>query len=80
LKAYVYKVQIHEEEDGRWSVLVPALPGCTSWGYSKDEALRNIQEAVQCHIEAMLEDGDIIPVEEFGESNIIPSAAAVANI
>ncbi|OQA13608.1 MAG: hypothetical protein BWY64_03568 [bacterium ADurb.Bin363] len=42
--------------------------------------MRNIQEAVQCHIEAMLEDGDPIPVEKIGEINVIPSPAVVANV
>lgn len=80
MNAYIYKVTLQEEEDGRWSVWIPSLPVCTSWGYSREEALKNIQEAAQCHIEAMLEDGDPVPVENIGGINIIPSAAVVANI
>ena len=70
MDSYIFKIELQEEEDKRWSVWVPTLLGCTSWGYSKDEALRNIQEAVQCHIEAMLENGEPIPSENADEVDI----------
>ncbi|MCL5036211.1 MAG: type II toxin-antitoxin system HicB family antitoxin [Chloroflexi bacterium] len=80
MKAYIFKVEMRQEEDNRWSVWVPSLPGCSSWGYSSDEALKNIQEAVQCHLEAMIEEGEKIPEEKSGEIQIILSPVAVANI
>jgi predicted RNase H-like HicB family nuclease len=41
------KIIIHREEDGRYSVAVPALPGCYSCGDSVEEARANIREAAE---------------------------------
>lgn len=51
MKTLVLKVALKEENDGRWSASVSALPGCSSWGYSKDEALDNIRDAADIYIE-----------------------------
>jgi hypothetical protein len=40
LKTYILPVEIEEEDDGRWSAEVTALPGCAVWAYSKEEALK----------------------------------------
>ena len=80
MKSYIFRVETQKEDDGRWSVLVPFLPGCSSWGYSEDEALRNIQVAVQCHLEAIIEDGGSIPEDKLGEVQVFSSPVAVANI
>ena len=49
-----YTVILHRDEDyaGYW-VEVPALPGCVSQGKSKEEALKNIKEAIELHVECM---------------------------
>lgn len=40
-----------EEDDGGYSVSVPALPGCFSQGDSFEDAVKNIQEAIQLYLE-----------------------------
>ncbi len=40
-----------QEKDGRFSVTVPALPGCFSEGDTLDEAKKNIQEAMELYME-----------------------------
>ena len=42
---------------------VPTLPGCISYGKTLPEAEANICEAIECHVESMLDDGLPIPVE-----------------
>lgn len=37
------------------------LPGCMSHGYSRDEALANLDEAKRLHIESLLELGLVVP-------------------
>ncbi|MBI2866300.1 MAG: type II toxin-antitoxin system HicB family antitoxin [Chloroflexi bacterium] len=60
-----YTVILHwDKEYGGYWVEVPALPGCVSQGKTKEEALANIREAIELHIECMREDGEDIPVEE----------------
>ena len=44
-----------------YSAYVPDLPGCVSTGKSVKEVRKNIQEAIELHIEGMREDGQPIP-------------------
>ncbi len=60
---YTVILRWDDEYSGYW-VEVPALPGCVSQGKSKDEALANIKEAMQLHLECLKEDGELIPTEE----------------
>ena len=62
MKSYVFRVIIEPDEDV-WHVKVPELEskGAATWGATKEEALRNIQEVARVVIEEMLEDGDPIP-------------------
>lgn len=46
------RIVIHREEDGRYSVAVPALPGCYSCGDTLDEARTNIREAAEGWLDA----------------------------
>lgn len=60
-----YTVVLHlDREMGGYWVEAPALPGCVSQGETKEEALDNIKEAIELHVEAMQEDGEEIPQEE----------------
>jgi predicted RNase H-like HicB family nuclease len=61
MKTFVLKVALKEENDGRWSASIPALPGCSSWGYSKQEALDNIRDAAEIYMEDMIDAGEELP-------------------
>lgn len=43
------------------SAYVPDLPGCITTGQTAEEIERNIREAIELHLEGMLEDGDPWP-------------------
>jgi predicted RNase H-like HicB family nuclease len=62
MKTYQFTVVI-EPDDGAFHAFVPALPGCHTFGMTIDEARANITEAMELHIESMLEDGEAVPVE-----------------
>lgn len=47
----VFLVVFTQEEDGGFSVSVPALPGCFSQGNSFEEAKKNIEEAIELYLE-----------------------------
>ena len=47
-----------EEDDGGYSVNIPALPGCLSQGSTFEEALENITEAVELYLEEKDKDQD----------------------
>lgn len=57
-----YPVVIHKDADSDFGVTVPDIPGCFSAGTSIDEAISMAQEAIECHLEGMLIDGEPIPV------------------
>ncbi|MBU0703085.1 MAG: type II toxin-antitoxin system HicB family antitoxin [Chloroflexi bacterium] len=41
-----------EQEEGGYTVICPALPGCVSEGETREEALKNIREAITGYLEA----------------------------
>ena len=45
-----YPVVIHKDKKSAFGVTIPDLPGCFSAGATLDEALRNVQEAVEVHL------------------------------
>jgi predicted RNase H-like HicB family nuclease len=56
-----YPVVIHKDKDSDYGVTVPDLPGCFSAGESMEDALENAAEAILCHAEGMMMDGQPIP-------------------
>ncbi len=46
------KVVLEKQEDGGFTAYVPSLPGCISEGDTRQEALKNIKEAIELHLEA----------------------------
>ena len=56
-------VILQPEADGGYSVVCPALPGCVSEGDTLDEALVNIQEAIEATLDVRREQGFEGPIE-----------------
>jgi len=54
-------VLIPDPEAGGYTVIVPSLPGCVSEGDTVEEALANIKEAIELHIESMIAHGEEVP-------------------
>ncbi|MCX7045907.1 MAG: type II toxin-antitoxin system HicB family antitoxin [Candidatus Sumerlaeota bacterium] len=50
------KVILEPSEDGGFTAVVPSLPGCISEGDSKEEALKNIREAIELYLEPAEDD------------------------
>lgn len=62
MKTYIFPIVLEQAENA-WHVSVPELEakGAATWGKTRDEALRNIQEVMQMIVEEMLEDGEPLP-------------------
>jgi predicted RNase H-like HicB family nuclease len=58
-----YRIVLISEEEGGYSVLVPALPGCYTQGETRDEAMEMAREAIELHLESLRENGDDIPAD-----------------
>ena len=50
-------ITVDRDEDGAWITECPSIPGCVSQGQTKDEAIANIQEAIQLCLEVRAERG-----------------------
>lgn len=42
---------LEPQEEGGYTVYVPSLPGCISQGETKEEAIKNIKEAIELYLE-----------------------------
>ena len=58
-----YTVLIRRGNESGYVATVPSLPGCVSQGRTRPAAIRNIKEAVEAYIEALIEDGLPVPRE-----------------
>lgn len=52
---------VFEKTRTGYSAYVPDLPGCISTGRTRKEIEKNIQEAIEFHIDGMIIDGEKIP-------------------
>lgn len=63
LTPYIFRFTVEPDED-RFYAEVPLLPGCYSWGYSYEEAFKNVKDALKWWLEAKKEAGEPIPAEK----------------
>ena len=54
------KIILEPSEEGGYTAIVPSLPGCISEGDTKEEALKNIREAIELYLEPF-EDDQVFP-------------------
>lgn len=60
---YSYTVILRREPEGGYTVLVPALRGCVTWGRNVVHSLQMAKEAIECYLESLIQDGEPIPEE-----------------
>lgn len=56
-----YKIHLNKEPEGGYTVNVPALPGCITYGENIDEAITMAKEAIELYIEELKDRGEAIP-------------------
>ena len=50
------RVVLEPSDDGGYTAIVPALPGCISEGDTREDALANIHEAIELYLEPVEDD------------------------
>ena len=64
-----YPIVIHKDRNSDYGVTVPDLPGCFTAGSTIDEAVAMAREAIELHLEGLIEDGEVVPepgrIEEY---------------
>jgi len=58
---FTYKILLHKEPEGGFTVTVPALPGCVTYGEDIEEAIAMAKEAIELYIEVLQERGEPVP-------------------
>jgi len=56
-----YRILLEQDEDGIFVAECPSLPGCISQGKTREEALKNIKEAIQGCIESLKKHNEPVP-------------------
>jgi predicted RNase H-like HicB family nuclease len=61
------RIVLEPSDEGGYTALVPALPGCISQGDTRQQALDNIQEAIELYLEPVDDDDSFSAGTEFLE-------------
>lgn len=75
MKTLHYHVLLRKEEDGTYTVIVPSLPGCLTFGRTIEEALAMAKEAAEGFVACMIARGEEVPVES---SDLMVRTIAIA--
>jgi antitoxin HicB len=70
-----YRIILTEEPEGGFTVTVPSLPGCVTYGKNLKEAKEMAMEAIEGYIELLVEQGEPIP----DDTNKLESAITVTS-
>ncbi len=56
-----YRIVLKKEPEGGYTVTVPALPGCITYGEDVEEAIKMAEEVIELYIEELQSRGEEIP-------------------
>ncbi len=64
MKVLNHRILLRKEVEGGYTVIVPSLPGCVTYGDSIEEAIEMAKEAIELYLESLKEHDEEIPTEE----------------
>lgn len=77
-----YIALVRKDPDSVFGVEFPDFPGCISAGDTLDEAARGAAEALELHVEGLLEDGQAIPepsaLDDIDVTGAVPTLVPLA--
>jgi predicted RNase H-like HicB family nuclease len=59
-----YRILLRKEPEGGYTVTVPSLPGCVTYGESIEEATEMAKEAIELYLESLKSHNEEIPTDE----------------
>jgi len=62
-----YRILVEVDENGIFVVQCPSLPGCVSEGKSRDEAIKNIKDAIHGYLSSLEKHNEPIPPPIYEE-------------
>lgn len=64
MRTFSYRITLRKEPEGGYTVMVPALPGCITYGKTVEEAIEMSKDAISGYVESLIEDGVAVPAED----------------
>ena len=82
-KVVNYTAVFQKEPKGGYTVFVPLLPGCVSYGENLEQAKKMITDAIELYIESLNDHKEEIPMENnvfYSQINIDPSRIPTSHV
>ena len=88
IKPYTFRLIIEPEKTKGYHGFVPLLRGLHTFGDTPEEARKNLKEAIICHIQGLLKDGEIVPeeheafelIQTFTEKDLAISRSSILTV
>lgn len=64
MKKLSCRILLRKEPEGGYTVIVPSLPGCVTYGSTREEAKKMAKEAIELYLESLWEHSEEIPTEK----------------
>lgn len=61
MNTLIFRILLNEEPEGGFTVSVPSLPGCITYGENLNHAIEMARETIEGYIELLKEQGEPIP-------------------
>ena len=78
MKTLTYRIHLTPEPEGGFTVTVPALQGCVSWGKDYEHALQMAHEAIELYLASLADDGLPIPEDTLSADAFVQIQAPAA--
>jgi len=59
-----YRIFLRKEPEGGYTVIVPSLPGCITYGETVEESIKMARDAIELYLESLRAHGEEIPDEQ----------------
>lgn len=63
MKVLSYRTVLRKEPEGGYTVIVPSLPGCVTYGETVEQAIAMAREAIEVYIESLRAHDEEIPTD-----------------
>ena len=64
MKQLNYRILLRKEPERGYTIIVPSLPGCVTYGENIEEAIQMAKEAIELYLESLQAHGEEIPTEK----------------
>ena len=81
MKTYLFKVVVEPDGDA-WTAYCPALlaQGASTWGKTREEGLKHIEEVIRMVVESLVDHGEPIPEGPDDQVQISPEPQVAITI